>query len=281
MEMFSVRIDNKKKKKYMKKWLNTLPEYQSKRRLIILLYAISVVVLALHIGIPTAMFLLGKYNTSAINMNIGVGFLIALFSFAFVRTISTKAMKNYGLPYSKREYECLNFGTDSIEFIFHDIDSKCKESRDVYRILVEDINAVRYDSTYHIITIIGQGELLSYDDYSSRQLSYQNSQKKFCDNASYCILNAFNNEDYVVSLFSLLGGIAKVGDLCIDIMKDESGSNARIKRVNLEDLPKELMAEERKMLEEVAKRPVVFDEDCPELTEDKLKQFRSVLHLGR
>ena len=60
--MFSVRIDNKKKKKYMKKWLNTLPEYQSKRRLIILLYAISVVVFALHIGIPTAMFLLGKYN---------------------------------------------------------------------------------------------------------------------------------------------------------------------------------------------------------------------------
>ena len=37
MEMFSVRIDNKKKKKYMKKWLNTLPEYQSKRRLIIMI----------------------------------------------------------------------------------------------------------------------------------------------------------------------------------------------------------------------------------------------------
>ena len=35
------------------------------------------------------------------------------------------------------------------------------------------------------------------------------------------------------------------------------------------------------MLEEVAKRPVVFDEDCPELTEDELKQFRSVLHFGR
>lgn len=63
--------------------------------------------------------------------------------------------------------------------------------------------------------------------------------------------------------------------------ENESGSKARIKRVNLEDLPKELTAEERKMLEEVAKRPVVFDEDCPELTEDELKQFRSVLHFGR
>lgn len=63
--------------------------------------------------------------------------------------------------------------------------------------------------------------------------------------------------------------------------ENESGNKARIKRVNLEDLPKELTAEERKMLEEVAKRPVVFDEDCPELTEDELKQFRSVLHFGR
>lgn len=63
--------------------------------------------------------------------------------------------------------------------------------------------------------------------------------------------------------------------------ENESGSKARIKRVNLEDLPKELTAEERKMLEEVAKRPVVLDEDCPELTEDELKQFRSVLHFGR
>lgn len=60
--------------------------------------------------------------------------------------------------------------------------------------------------------------------------------------------------------------------------ENENGSKARIKRVNLEYLPKELTAEERKMLEEVAKRPVVFDEDCPELTEDELKQFRSVSH---
>lgn len=63
--------------------------------------------------------------------------------------------------------------------------------------------------------------------------------------------------------------------------ENESGNKARIKQVNLEDIPKELTAEERKMLEEVAKRPVVFDEDCPELTEDELKQFRSVLHFGR
>lgn len=60
--------------------------------------------------------------------------------------------------------------------------------------------------------------------------------------------------------------------------ENESGSEGSIKRVNLENLPKKLTTEEQKMLEEVAKRPVVFEEDCPELTEDELKQFRRVSH---
>lgn len=60
--------------------------------------------------------------------------------------------------------------------------------------------------------------------------------------------------------------------------ENESGSEGSIKRVNIENLPKKLTTEEQKMLEEVAKRPVVFEEDCPELTEDELKQFHRVSH---
>lgn len=47
-------------------------------------------------------------------------------------------------------------------------------------------------------------------------------------------------------------------------------------RMKLEDLPKELTAQQRKMLDEVEKAPITFDEDCPELTDDQLKQFRRV-----
>ena len=60
--------------------------------------------------------------------------------------------------------------------------------------------------------------------------------------------------------------------------ENESDSKGNIKRVNLENLPKKLTTEEQKMLEEVAKRPVVFEEDCPWLTEDELKQFCNVSH---
>ena len=46
--------------------------------------------------------------------------------------------------------------------------------------------------------------------------------------------------------------------------------------MNLKDLPEELTEEEKKMLERAEKAPITFDEDCPELTEEQLKQFRNL-----
>ena len=43
--------------------------------------------------------------------------------------------------------------------------------------------------------------------------------------------------------------------------------------MNLKDLPEELTEEEKKMLERAEKASITFDEDCPELTEEQLKQF--------
>lgn len=37
-----------------------------------------------------------------------------------------------------------------------------------------------------------------------------------------------------------------------------------------------LTEEEREELRALKDRPIVFDEDCPELTEEQLKQFRRV-----
>ena len=68
------------------------------------------------------------------------------------------------------------------------------------KISIENINAVRYDATYHIVTIIGQGELLSYDDYPSKRLNHQNSQRRFYSNSPYSILTAFNEEEKAVTL---------------------------------------------------------------------------------
>ncbi len=38
--------------------------------------------------------------------------------------------------------------------------------------------------------------------------------------------------------------------------------------------PPQYSAEERKMLDALDKRPIVYDEDCPPLTQEQLSKFR-------
>jgi hypothetical protein len=44
--------------------------------------------------------------------------------------------------------------------------------------------------------------------------------------------------------------------------------------MTLADLPPELTEEEIAELEAAEKMPITYDEDCPEMTEEDLKQFR-------
>lgn len=44
--------------------------------------------------------------------------------------------------------------------------------------------------------------------------------------------------------------------------------------ITLKELNPELTAEEKRELEAAENRMHVFDEDCPEMTSDQLKQFR-------
>ena len=193
-------IIEKKKKKYIKKWLYSVSEYRSKEKIVKLLYAISVMLFALHVGAPTISFLLGRCNAATIGAGAGVGAAMAVMPFAFAKPISAKVKKSCGLPFTGRMQEHLVLYEDGIEFFFHNVDSRYLESMDVYRIPIENLNAVKYDSAYHILTIIGQGELLSYDDYPSKRLNHQNSQRRFYGNSSYSILMAFDEEQLAVDL---------------------------------------------------------------------------------
>ena len=52
--------------------------------------------------------------------------------------------------------------------------------------------------------------------------------------------------------------------------------------VTLKELDPELTAEEKRELEAAENRMPVFDEDCPEMTVEQLRQFRPmhILHTG-
>lgn len=154
----------------------------------------------LHVGTPIISFLLGRCNAATIGAGVGVGVAMAVVPFAFARPISVKAKKSCGLQFTGRTQEHLILFEDGIEFFFHNVDSRYLESMDVYRIPIENLNAVNYDSNYYILTVIGQGELLSYDDYPSRRLNYQNSQRRFYSNSPYSILTAFDREKVAVDI---------------------------------------------------------------------------------
>lgn len=47
------------------------------------------------------------------------------------------------------------------------------------------------------------------------------------------------------------------------------------KEIDLTNTPP-LTEEQRKMLEALKDRPITFDEDCPEQTEEDLKQFKRI-----
>ncbi len=51
--------------------------------------------------------------------------------------------------------------------------------------------------------------------------------------------------------------------------------------IHVVDLDKPLTKKQLKMLEEMDKAPIVYDEDSPEFTEEELKQFKRVSELKR
>lgn len=83
----------KKKRQYIEKWLCSVPEYQSKKKIVNLLYTVSVILFVLHVGIPTISFSMGRCNAATIGAGTGVGLAMAVIPFAFARPISVKAKK--------------------------------------------------------------------------------------------------------------------------------------------------------------------------------------------
>lgn len=54
-----------------------------------------------------------------------------------------------------------------------------------------------------------------------------------------------------------------------------------IKQIKYSELSEELTPEEIAELEALENRPIVYDEDCPEMTEEMLKQFQRVENMSQ
>lgn len=190
----------KQKKVYLKKWVESQNGYKKRCKLAMVFKIIASVILILCIALPTFTLMGNDTLIKGFIAGAAVGFIFSLIPFSIGNSIKIKAFQEFSYPFRNIERECLRVYEDGIEYLYHNASSRYSESMDVYRIPSENINAINYNQKFHIITIIGAGELLAYDDYAEKRLNHHNSQRKFYSNSPYQIISSFDDEQQVIQL---------------------------------------------------------------------------------
>lgn len=189
-------------KNNLKKWVESKSDYKKKRKLAKIFRIIAFVVFFICTLLPVMLLLGNDAIYKGLIAGIIVGLIFALIPFFIGGSIKRKAFSEFSFPFGNIEKECLKVYEDGIEYLYHNASSSFSESMDIYRIALENINAVNYDQEYHIVTIIGEAELLAYDDYAGKRLNHQKSQRKFYSNSPYQIIMSFEEEQEIVQLVS-------------------------------------------------------------------------------
>ena len=176
------------KKVYLKKWVESKSDYKKKMKLAMLFRVVAFVILLICIVLPGLLLMGNDAIFKGLFAGTIVGLILALIPFFIGGSIKRKAFYEFSFPFGNIEKECIKIFEDGIEYL--------------YRIALENINAVNYDKEYHIVIIIGEAELLAYDDYVGKRLNHQKSQRKFYSNSPYQIIMSFEEEQEIVQLVS-------------------------------------------------------------------------------
>lgn len=190
------------KKVYLRKWVESQNDYKKKKKLAMLFRAVAFVVLLSCILLPVLLLMGNDAIYKGLLAGIIIGLIFASIPFFIGGSIKRKAFNEFSFPFGNIEKDCLKVYEDGIEYLYHNASSDFYESMDIYRIPLENINAVNYDKEFHIVTIIGEAELLAYDDYAEKRLNYQKSQRKFYRNSPYQIIMSFDKEQEIIQLVS-------------------------------------------------------------------------------
>lgn len=195
---FIVNYDMKKKD--LKKFTDNQSGY---KKIIVIARSLQSIGIVIFIGfvifailsfIDTDMLLAG------VIAGFGLGFILGSIPFFLGQCIGIKGKIKYGSPYNEMEKESIIISDVGIQFSYCDTENRYANSRDVYQIYSENINDVRYDSEYNIVTIIGVGELIVYDDILIRRINHAKSQRKFYSDSEYSFMLSFDNKDEIVEM---------------------------------------------------------------------------------
>lgn len=175
-------------------------EFKAKNKIGFILQLAAAVIWIICIVVPAVTMIHNEAFLSGVLAGLAVGVIFASIPFVIGESVKRKAFLEYGEPFVRREQECIKIYDDGVEYLFHYTPSQYEENMDIYRIPIENMNAVNYNQEYHVITIIGKGELLSDDNYAEKRLNHYNSQRRFYSNSPYYLITAFDEENQVVEL---------------------------------------------------------------------------------
>ena len=197
-------VNKRLKRKLLKKYIKNRTGYKKWAIIssILNIFALCILVFFIVLGYVG---LEGKeMNLDIIVAALGMGVFFGCFPFVIANYIITKVKREYGFPYNTLERECFFISDDGIKFGYHDIESEYVTNMDVYEIPIRNINDVKYDSEYNILTIIGVAKLTSYDDFQSKKINYEASQQRFYSDSPYEIMLPFDESEEIVKLLKLM-----------------------------------------------------------------------------
>lgn len=193
-------VNKRMKKQDLKKWYNSI---LSCRIRIIIGRTLQIIGCVIFVGLSIASFIYFSI-TDELRVGLlcgsGMGAVLGIIPFAIGQSIGIKAREKYGSPYIEMEKETIIISDQCVKFIYCDKENIYVDSRDVYTIKNENINAVNYNAEFNIVTIIGKGELISYDNILTKKIVPEKSQRKFYSNSPYCFMLSFDNKDEILEM---------------------------------------------------------------------------------
>lgn len=191
-------VDSEEKQKKLMEFVRSKDQYKKKMKIVNGIRIVTAIFVLIWIIVPGVTLI--DEGTALIGMvaGLGIGCSFGCIPFFISQSMKINCIKDAGRPYNVEERECLVLYEDGLEIIYHDMESKYPESMDVYRIPAENINKVLYDEQFHILTIVGEGELLAYDDYAGKRLNHYLSQRRFYYDSAISFMMVFDNVESVI-----------------------------------------------------------------------------------
>ena len=194
----------KQKKQMLSKWLNSQKKYRTARLVAYILYALAVTVcIGCCIYISSQATDVGQSKALSFTaIGLLVGLVFGSIPLAIGQVVINKSKAEYGRPYNRMTKEFLCVDDAGIHFGYHNTQNKYTASMDVYQIKFEDLNGFRFDEEFNIISIMGCGELIAYDDYSLGRVNQNLSGRKFYSNSWYSFILAFEDQNEFIELLN-------------------------------------------------------------------------------